>query len=348
MQLYFKIMDKKELFERMRAFPKIDLHRHLEGSISAETLVSIASTYGGILPAYTVEELRPYIQMDSESPGFSAFLQKFKVYRGFYPCREAIEDVAYKAVRDAAFDNVKYLELRYSPSHFAGLNKFDESDVIEWINAAISMAATDFDIIVIPILTISRDYGVELAGNTVRYVSQLRPGYFYGLDIAGDEVANSAKPFFDLFVIAKNAGLHLTVHAGEACGPKNVLEAVSYFNSDRIGHGVRSIEDTDVMALLRERRILLELCLTSNLHTGVVSAVEDHPIRKFMNYGIPVSINTDDPAISAITLSGEYVEAVTKLGFTESELKAINLQALDHVFHPDKEYLKQRLAHLWK
>lgn len=341
-------MDKKELFEQMRVFPKIDLHRHLEGSISAETLVSIASKYGGILPAYTVEELRPHIQMDSESPGFSAFLQKFKVYRGFYPCREAIEDVAYKAVRDAAFDNVKYLELRYSPSHFAGINKFKESDVIEWINAAIRMAATDFDIIVIPILTISRDYGVELASNTVRYVSRLRQGYFYGLDIAGDEVVNSAKPFLDLFVAAKNAGLHLTMHAGEACGPKNVLEAVIDFNAVRIGHGVSSIEDTDVMALLRERRILLELCLTSNLHTGVVPALKDHPIRKLMNYGIAVSINTDDPAISAITLSGEYVEAVTQLGFTESELKAINLQALDHVFYPDKEYLKQRLAHFWK
>ena len=341
-------MDKKELFERMRAFPKVDLHRHLEGSISAETLVRIASQYGGTLPAYTTEKLRPYIQMDSASPGFSTFLQKFKVYRGFYPCREAIEDVAYRAVMDAALDNVRYLELRYSPSHFAGVNKFSEADVIEWISGAIRKSAGDFNIIVVPILTISRDYGVELAGNTVRYVAQLPQGYFCGLDIAGDEVVNSAKPFSDLFAVAKNAGLNLTIHAGEACGPKNVLEAVIDFNADRIGHGVRSIEDSEVMSLLRERRILLELCLTSNVHTGVVSSVDVHPIRRFMDAGVPISINTDDPAISAITLSGEYVEAVTKLGFTESELKTVNLQALDHAFHPDKEYLKRRLAPLWE
>ena len=341
-------MDKKELFEQMSAFPKVDLHRHLEGSITAETLVEIAAKYGGTLPAYTIEELRPYIQMDAESPGFSTFLQKFKVYRGFYPCRKAIEEVAYRAVRDAARDNVRYLELRYSPSHFAGQNKFKESDVIEWINGAIRQSATDFNIIVVPILTISRDYGLELAFNTVSYVSQLPAGYFYGLDIAGDEVVNSAKPFAGLFAAAKNAGLKLTIHAGEACGPQNVLEALIDFNADRIGHGVRSIEDPEVMALLRERQTLLELCLTSNVHTGIVPSVAAHPLRRIMEAGAPVSINTDDPAISAITLSGEYVEAVTKLGFNEAELKAMNLQALDHAFYPDKDYLKQQLAHLWK
>jgi len=341
-------MDKKELFQRMRAFPKVDLHRHLEGSISAETLVSIASQYGGTLPAYTIEKLRPYIQMDSESPGFAIFLEKFKVYRGFYPCREAIEDVAYRAVRDAALDNVRYLELRYSPSHFAGRNKFRESDVIAWISAAIKKSSADFNIIVVPILTISRDYGLELAENTVRYASQLPKGVFCGLDIAGDEVTNSAKPFSQLFSLARNSGLYLTIHAGEACGPQNVREAVMDFKADRIGHGVRSIEDSSIMALLRERRILLELCLTSNVHTGVIPSVDAHPIRRLMEAGVPVSINTDDPAISDITLSGEYVEAVTKLGFTELELKAVNLQALDHAFHPDKEYLKRQLAHFWK
>jgi adenosine deaminase len=341
-------MDKKELFQRMRAFPKVDLHRHLEGSISAETLVRIAAQYGGDLPAYTVEELRPYIQMNAASQGFALFFQKFKVYRGFYPCRKAIEDVAYTAVMEAARDTVKYLELRYSPSHFAGPSRFREGDVIEWITGAIEKASVDFDIIVIPILTISRDFGHELAENTVRHASQLTPGFFYGLDIAGDEAANSAKPFSDLFALAKNSGLRLTIHAGEACGPENVLEAITCFKADRIGHGVRSVEDVSIMALLRERRVLLELCLTSNVHTGVVASVAAHPIRRLMEAGIPVSINTDDPAISGITLSGEYVEAVTKLGFTESELKAVNLEALDHAFHPDRRSLKRQLAHFWK
>ncbi|MBN2106464.1 MAG: adenosine deaminase [Deltaproteobacteria bacterium] len=332
----------------MRTFPKVDLHRHLEGSISPDTLVRIASKYGGELPACTVEGLRPYIHMTAELPGFSAFLQKFQVYRGFYTCREAIEYAAYTAVMEAALDAVKYLELRYSPTHFAGPNRFRESDVIEWINAAIKKASEVCDIIVIPVLTISRDFGRGLAEKTVRYVSRLKPGPFYGLDIAGNEAVNSARPFSDLFALAKKSGLHLTIHAGEACGPLNVLEAVTVFKAERIGHGVRSVEDPALMALLREKRILLELCLTSNVHTGVVPSLGAHPIRRLMEAGVPVSINTDDPAISDITLSGEYVAAVTHLGFTESELKAVNLEALDHAFHPDKENLKRRLAHFWK
>ncbi|MEI6126414.1 MAG: hypothetical protein WCQ99_07660, partial [Pseudomonadota bacterium] len=155
-------MDMKELFEWAKAFPKIDLHRHLEGSISPETLITVAKKYGCTLPAYDINALKLLIQMNYDFPGFRNFLEKFKVYRGFYPCKEAIEDVAYAAVKEAAEDNVKYLELRYSPSHFAAGKKFPESDVIEWIQGAIKRASRDFHIIVIPLLTISRDYGLEL------------------------------------------------------------------------------------------------------------------------------------------------------------------------------------------
>lgn len=340
-------MNKKELFECMKAFPKVDLHRHLEGSITAETLVGIADKYGGILPAYTVDKLRPYVQMDGELPSFTTFLKKFLVYRGFYTCREAIQEIAYRAVQDAALDAVKYLELRYSPSHFAG-TKFREDEVVGWIHSAIGRASRDFAIIVIPILTISRDYGLELATTTVNHAAALEQGFFYGLDIAGNEVVNSARPFADLFALAKKSGLKLTIHAGEAGGPDNVMQAVVDFAADRIGHGVRSIEDSRVMAELRNRNILLELCLTSNVHTGVIPSIEDHPIRKLMDFGVPVSINTDDPAISATTLSREYVEAVARLGFTEAELRQLNLQALDHAFYPDRDELKSRLAHLWE
>lgn len=340
-------MNRKELFERMCAFPKVDLHRHLEGSITAETLVHVARTYGGRLPADTVEGLRPLVQMDREEPSFATFLKKFLVYRGFYVSREAIEYIAYTAVQDAARDNVKYLELRYSPSHFAG-TRFREGDVIDWINGSLRQAAADCSIVVVPLLTISRDYGLELAANTVNYAASLEGGFFYGLDIAGDEVNNPAGPFAGLFSLARRSGLKLTIHAGEAGGPANVRQAVEQFGAERIGHGVRSIEDGGVVDLLRDKNVLLELCLTSNVHTAVVPSIEAHPIRRLMERGVAVSINTDDPAISAITLSAEYAEAVTRLGFTEAELKQVNLQALGHAFHPDPDFLKSRLAPLWR
>ncbi|MCP4629602.1 MAG: adenosine deaminase, partial [bacterium] len=138
------------------------------------------------------------------------------------------------------------------------------------------------------------------------------------------------------------------VHAGEACGAMNVRQAVSDFNADRIGHGVRSIEDESVLALLREKDVMLELCITSNFHTGVVESIEKHPLKLLKDAGVPVSINTDDPAILATTLTDEYVAAVETLSLTESELAEMNIAALKHGFHPDKEKLFKQLRHFWE
>lgn len=341
-------MSNDTLFERLKKFPKVDLHRHLEGSISPETLSAIARKYGGDLPTTDPEQLRRLIVMQYDTPGFRTFLEKFKIYRGFYPCREAVEDVAYTAVREAAEDGVKYLELRYSPSHFAALGRFAEDDAIRWVHGALQRASRDCDIIVIPIVTISRDYGFALAHATVANVTALPPGFFYGLDLAGDEISNPARPFAPLFALAQARGLPLTIHAGEACGPENVREAVEEYRAVRIGHGVRAASDPAVMKLLRDRDILLEVCLTSNVHTGIVPSIKEHPLATLMAHGVPVSLNTDDPAISGITLTGEYVAAVTELGLTEDDLRALNRTALDHAFHPDKEALKKRLRHLWE
>lgn len=335
------------LFKRLKEFPKVDLHRHLEGSVSAETLIRLASTYGGDLPAYDIEGLRPFIEIKDDPPGFKNFLDKFKVLRAFYTSREAIGEAAYTAVKDAAGDNVKYLELRYSPSHFAARGQFDERDVVNIIHTAIQQAADEFSIIVVPILTISRDYGYELASNTVNLALSLPAGYFCGLDIAGDEVNNSALPYSELFKCFKKGGRCLTVHAGEVRGPENVYQAVIQFETDRIGHGIRAGEDERVMALLRERNVLLEVCLTSNVHTGVVDSLKNHPITTLIKNRVPVCLNTDDPAISSITLTDEYVHAVRELGITEQRLKAMNFAALDHAFYSNKEELKQKIGHYW-
>jgi adenosine deaminase len=340
-------MNKKLLTDQIKKFPKTDLHRHLEGSILPETFIEIARTYGGTLPACEVEALRPMIQVVNDPPGFHNFLNKFKVFRCFYPCLEAVEEIAFRAVRDAADDGVKYLELRYSPTHFACNERFSERDVVRCISAALGRASKAFDIIVTPILTISRDYGVALAEQTVAMLAALPPGSFYGLDLAGDEVNNNAQPYAKLFAMARQAGLGLTIHAGEAGGAANVRQAVEEFHADRIGHGIRSMDDADVMKLLRDNDILLEVSLTSNCQTGVVSSIREHPLRQLMRQGVPLTINTDDPAISGITLTDEYVMAIRELGITLEDLKALNISALDHAFYPDKQELKKKLSRLW-
>jgi adenosine deaminase len=340
-------MTEKDLHEQMIKFPKVDLHRHLEGSILPETFIEIARTYGGSLPANEVEALRPLIQMVNDPPGFHSFLNKFKIFRCFYPCREAIEEIAYRAVREAAEDAVKYLELRYSPTHFACSGRFSEQDVVYWIQRAIDHASRDFAIIVIPIATISRDYGVALAEQTLKMISGLKQGYFYGLDLAGDEINNPAQPFSHVFTRAKDSGLKLSIHAGEAGGVENIYQAVEEFRAARIGHGIRAADDEALMELLKKRNILLEICLTSNLQTGVASDIKNHPIKRLMEYGVPVSLNTDDPAISGITLTDEYLKALQELNFTVEDLKMLNRDALAHAFYPDKDWLKKKLSYLW-
>jgi adenosine deaminase len=341
-------MIKNKLIESMKSFPKVDLHRHLEGSVRPETFIEVSKKYGGKLPSYDLDELRPLLQVNPDCCDFKSFLSKFNIYRDFYESSDAIQEVAYRAVKDAALDNVKYLELRFSPTHFAANKKFNEADVILWMKDAIELASKDYNIIVTPILTISRDFGLDMAEKTVNLVLQMQDRFFCGLDIAGNELNNSAKPFKGLFERANDAGMGLTVHAGEAGDPVNVKEAVIDFHADRIGHGIRSIEYESVMNILRERDVMLEVCITSNLHTGVVKFLNEHPLKKIKDSRVPFCLNTDDPAVSALCLTDEYCKAVADFGFTVEDLNKMNLSALDHAFYPDKNYLKKNLSSLWE
>ena len=341
-------MIKNKIIESMKSFPKVDLHRHLEGSVRPETFIEVSKKYGGKLPSYDLDELRPLLQVNPDCCDFMSFLSKFNIYRDFYESSDAIKEVAYRAVKDAALDNVKYLELRFSPTHFAANKKFNEADVILWMKEAIELASKDYNIIVTPILTISRDFGLDMAEKTVNLVLKMQDRFFCGLDIAGNELINSARPYSGLFERANDAGMGLTVHAGEAGDPVNVKEAVMDFHADRIGHGIRSIEEESVMDMLRERDVMLEVCITSNLLTGLVKSLNEHPLKKIKNSQVPFCLNTDDPAVSALCLTDEYCKAVTEFGFTVEDLNKMNLSALDHAFYPDKNYLMKNLSALWE
>ncbi|WAC08231.1 MAG: adenosine deaminase [Thermodesulfobacteriota bacterium] len=337
----------KDLHKKMKEFPKVDLHRHLEGSIRVESFLDIARKEKVKLPTYDLEAFRRLVQVNDEPPDFINFLNKFKVARGFYPNRNSIERVAYEAVEDAARDNVKYLELRYSPTHFASVQRFPEEEVIRWVQGAFERAMGNYDIEVIPVLTISRNYGIELAEHTVNIAVKLAGKYFFGLDLAGDEINYPAKPMAPLFRRAQDAGMGLTLHAGEAGGPENIIEAVEKFGCDRIGHGVQAAKSEQAMTILKKTQTLLEMCPTSNIHTGVVRSLKAHPLKMFYERGLSVSLNTDDPMVSNITLTDEYVNAVTKMGFNEDDLKKLNIMAIEHCFHPNKETLKKKFAKIW-
>ncbi len=321
----------------LHRLPKAELHRHLEGSLRLDTLLEVASNSDVGLSVADVETLRPLVQVAGDPPGFKGFLGKFGVLRRFYRSPEIIYRMAYEAVEDAAADNIKYLELRFTPSALASTMRFSLEEVSDWVCQAVADAQRDFDITVRLIVSMNRHELPELGDRLVKIALDRRDRGVVGLDLAGDEVNFSARPFGPVFFRAKEAGLGITVHAGEWKGAENVYDAIVHIGADRLGHGVRVIEDSGVIRLAMDRGTVFEVCITSNLQTGVVASVRQHPLLDMYYLGLRTTINTDDPSVSGITLTDEMVLAVTELGFSIEDIRRQILNAVEAAFLPDDE-----------
>lgn len=324
-------------FSTIHNLPKIDLHRHLEGSLRLETLYEIALEFDLDLPIASLDQLRPYVQVTDDPAHHEAFLRKFEILRHFYRSPETIYRVAYEAIADAAADNVKYLELRFSPQALSKARGFSLSDVTDWVITAVNKASHDYDIDVGLIITLVRHDPVEQA-RAVAEVAFERVGKgIVGLDLAGNEVKYPSAPFTPLFKQAKEAGLGITIHAGEWASAHGVEEAIKELYADRIGHGIRAVENSRILRMVKERKVALEVCLTSNLQTGVVHDMHHHPILDMLDLGIKVTLNTDDPHVSNITLSDEYQIALNELAIDYSLLRHTILNSAEAAFLPQKE-----------
>lgn len=328
--------------ELLRALPKVDLHRHLEGSARVETVVDFAKEFGVELPTYDPDELRPHVEVTKDNPpDFHSFLSKFMFLRKLYPSREAIQRVAYECVEDAALDNVRYLEIRFSPAHFASRRQFPVEDVAGWVEESVRKGEKDFGVRVGLIITLGRNYGIE--GNASSAEIALRDGgrHYVGLDLAGDEINFPAEPFKPFFDRAKVSGMGITVHAGEAAGPESVRLAVFDLHAQRIGHGIRVVGDPSLVEYCREHRIAFEVCPCSNLRTGV-STLATHPLKQLVEAGLLVSIGSDDPRISATTLSDDYAVATNDLGLSLDQLVQVILNGVEASFLPPAEKARLR------
>lgn len=326
--------------EAIKAMPKIDLHRHLEGSLRLKTLLEIAQKYGLDLPAADTERLRPLVQITNDPPDYEVFLSKFEVLRHFYRSPEAIHRLAYEVVADAALDNIQYLELRFSPQALARVRGFSMREVADWVIEAAQKASADYGIEVRLIVTLVRHDPFEQAKLVAEVAFERHDRGIVGLDLAGNEVKFPAGPFVPLFAEAKRLGMGVTVHAGEWASAEGVRQAIEELYADRIGHGVRAIENSKVLKLVMERQVALEVCLTSNLQTGVVQQLHHHPFIDFLNLGVKVTLNTDDPTISNLSLSDEYQVAVDLLGLGHEDLRKLVLNAVNSAFLPEKERLR--------
>jgi adenosine deaminase len=333
---------RASLRAQLHALPKVDLHRHLEGSLRLQTLAEIAQEHGIDLPSYDIEYLRRFATVANEVSDFHLFLEKFAFLRRFYPTQAAVERVAYEAVADAAADNVKYLELRFNPVAQAREQGFSLDEVTTWVCSAVARAQHDCGVRANLILQIGRNESVDTASQIADIAVAHRNDGVAGLDLAGDELRYPARRFAEVFQRARQEGIGVTVHAGEAGGAENVREAVELLGARRIGHGVRSIENSDVVQLLRGYGVTLEICPTSNLQTAVVRSFFQHPLPDLLALDVGVTINTDDPSVSDTTLTDEYMTAMLAMGVTLEQIKRMIMMAVAGSFQPLDE--RKRLA----
>ncbi len=310
-----------------RPLPKIELHRHLEGSLRLQTMMDIARTHEITIP-FNTGSLSSLVQVQSSDPfTFQNFLAKFSTLRMFYRSPEVIHRITREAVEDAARDNVRYLELRFTPVALSRAERFPLGDVMDWVCEAARKAAADFDLRVCLLASVNRHESVELAEQVAWLATERISQGMVGLDLAGNEAEFPAQPFAPIFREARQAGLKITIHAGEWGEVANVREAIEAFSAERIGHGVKVLNDPSVVALARERNTVFEVCVTSNYQTGVVASLKAHPVMKMLNNGLIVALCTDDPSISQICLTDEYRQVCRELGMPLGTLKACILAA---------------------
>lgn len=323
--------------DQYHTLPKVELHRHLEGSLRLETMLDIAHAHEITIP-YNITRLSELVQVQNGEPfTYQNFLAKFATLRMFYRSPEVIHRVTREAVEDAANDNVRYLEMRFTPVALSRAERFPMGEVIDWVCASSQDAAKKFGITVRLIASVNRHEDPALAEQVAWLAAERSRNCIVGLDLAGNEAEFNGQPFIGIFREAHQAGLRLTIHAGEWASAQSVREALADLNAERIGHGVRILEEEEVVDLARERNTAFEVCVTSNYQTGVVESLQSHPLMQMIEKGLNVTLDTDDPSISQITLSDEYRQACEELGMGLATLKQCILASAQASFLPEKE-----------
>ncbi|HLO30783.1 MAG TPA: adenosine deaminase [Anaerolineales bacterium] len=325
-----------------RALPKVELHRHLEGSLRLDTMLDIARQHGITIPA-DVLRLSTLVQIQEEDKfTFQNFLAKFNTLRLFYRSPDAIHRITAEAIEDAAKDNVRYLELRFTPVALSRAERFPLHEVVDWVITSAKEAARKQGVIVRLIASVNRHESTDLAEQVAWLAVEHAKNGMVALDLAGNEAEFPSQPFYGIFKEAKQAGLHITIHAGEWGPAQHVKDAIEEIGAERIGHGVRVLEDENILALARERRTAFEVCVTSNYQSGVVQSLDTHPLMKMLEAGLNITINTDDPSISRITLSHEYYTVCEDLLMPQNTLRQRIVAAAQACFLPEDE--KEKLV----
>jgi adenosine deaminase len=342
--------------ETLRAAPKVLLHDHLDGGLRPGTVVELArdQKYAG-LPTNDPGELARWFHASAASGSLSLYLRGFAHTIAVMQTVDAIERVAYECGEDLARDGVVYAEIRYAPvfSTQRGLNL---EQVVTAVVRGFERAEARYPITLRQIICAMRDRtdSLEMAELAVAHREQ----GVVGFDIAGEEAGHPPKAHLESFQLCRRENFSITIHAGEAFGPPSIWQALQYCGAHRIGHGVRLIEDMAIVdtghdatvvklgplaAYIRDKRIPLELCPSSNVDTGAVPSLEEHPIRHFIDQRFRVTVNTDNRLMSDVTLSEEFRRLSRAFALTLDDVEKLTLNAMKSAFIGYDE----RLAHIY-
>ncbi len=322
--------------------PFIDLHRHLDGNVRLETILDLGRKHNLLLPAWDLEGLRPHVQVvgtpesPAATPGVMAFIAKFRWMTEVLVDYDACRRVAYENVEDARRQGLDYVELRFSPWFMAERHGLDPAGVTEAVVDGVQAGARDHGQRVNLIGIISRTYGPQ-AGRKELEALLSQQEQIVGLDLAGDEANWPGELFLDHIQRARDAGWRITIHAGESDGPASIWQALRELGAERIGHGVTAAGDPTLMRYMAHHQIGIETNLTSNVQTSTVATYAAHPARLFLDQGMLVTLNTDDPGISGIDLRHEYEVAAPAAGLTQAQIRQAQRNALAVAFLSDEE-----------
>ncbi len=320
-------------FERL---PKTDLHVHLDGSLRLQTILELAEQDGIELPAKDADGLHRAMHLGENTGSLVEYLKAFDTTLKVMQTEESLHRVAYELAEDAARENVRYMEVRYSPMLHTrqGLHL---TQVVEAVIAGLRAAQKDYgiqsNVIICGIRNISPESSLEMAQLAVAYKNRGVIGY----DLAGAEYDHPAKHHLEAFQLVRDNNISVTIHAGEAYGPESIHQAIHVCGAHRIGHGCRLREDGDLLHYVNDHRIALECCPSSNVQTGAVRDLASHPIRLYHSLGLRVTINTDNRLITDTTVSRELWLAHTQIGLSLDSIKKILISGFKAAFLPFHE-----------
>jgi len=320
----------------LKRLPKVELHCHLDGSLRVETVFDLAQKDNIELPASNIDDLRKALVIGDKRGSLEDYIKRFDITLSVMQTPESLERCAYELIEDVAAENVRYIEIRYSPIlHTEKEMTMGES--IEAVQHGLKNGEKDFGvrsgIIICGIRHISPEASLKLADIAVRYKNK----GVVGFDLAGAEENFPAKKHREAFYLIRNNNINATIHAGEAFGPSSIHQAIHHCSANRIGHGTRLKEDKDLMNYVNDHRIPLEICLTSNWQTHSVRSLKYHPMKFYYDQGIRVTLNTDNRLMSGTTLTDEFMVAKNLFGFGLHDFREVTIIAMKSAFmHHEK------------